>query len=219
MKFEKVTLEKTKFFTTDGTDIWYVRSVKTMTAIRMENTSTGELEDVIAGDDSRFEPCRVVIDKPAERKKAMTKTAPTASQTKLTSGGSKKSGSKSKSKYKGVCPTRPMKDGTFKWRAQFWDGKKNKLIGLGQFDTEELAAAAYADYKGDKAEAQRLRGLALQADADMAEQAENNPDRPPKKTKRKMAWECQHCKLSFQSKPTSCPGCNSASFKEVPDDE
>ena len=193
MKFEKVTLEKTKFFTTDGTDIWYVRSVKTMTAIRMENTSTGELEDVIAGDDSRFEPCRVVIDKPAVERR-----------------GSKKSGSKSKSKYKGVCPTRPMKDGTFKWRVQFWDSKKNKLIGLGQFENEELAAAAYADYKGDKAEAQRLRGL--------AKQVENNPDKSAKKTKRKMAWECQHCKLSFQSKPVSCPGCKSASFKEVPDE-
>ena len=64
-------------------------------------------------------------------------------------------------------------------------------------------AAAYQERAGDKAEAARLRDL-----ADMT------IDESRKKTGK--VYRCKHCKLEFQEKPESCPGCNSAAFDEIP---
>jgi len=108
-----------------------------------------------------------------------------------------------KSKYKGVT-----KRGR-KWSAQFYENKK--LEHLGTFDSEELAAAAYAERAGNKNEAQRLREIALNGG--------NNTEQKTKKRSLIKAWQCRHCKLTFKDKPVSCPGCRSASFDEVTETE
>jgi len=105
------------------------------------------------------------------------------------------------SKYIDVYPSVKRKDGTFKWRAQGWDKSAgNKFLGV--FDSEELAAAAVADFKGDVGEAQRLRNL-----HDMIAKKEDS-----NKTKKEIYYECDHCRMEYQSRPKSCPGCRGASF-------
>jgi len=131
---------------------------------------------------------------------------------------------KKASKFKGVSRDGPRKDGSRKWRAQYWDGKKQKPVSLGMFETELLAAAAYQDHDGNKAEAARLRSLdsgqsgRSQQKADIAEQADNNPDR--EKVKIVTIYICSHCNTEWNSKPDRCPHCDSASFKakKVPAD-
>lgn len=121
------------------------------------------------------------------------------------------------SKYKGVTKGPIRKNGKWKYRAHFWDGRKN--ISLGMFDDDLLAAAAVADRKGDKAEAARLRAMAGQSAADMDEQAENNPDRP-EKVKMVTIYICSHCNTEWKSRPDRCPHCDGATFKtkKVPAD-
>ena len=145
------------------------------------------------------------------------------------------------SKYKGVSRDNPRKDGSRKWRAQYWDGVKKKPVSLGMFERELLAAAAYQDHEGNKAKAAEYRRLDKQqrkqashdkqrrgADdkqqqADMAEQAENNPDREKVKSKKvkgkKYAYKCNNpaCGLEWQTKPSYCPGagCYGTSFKKI----
>jgi len=205
MKITEETIQKSRFFSTGESDIWYVTGVQETTVVRLQNTMTGELEDVIAGDNSRFEPVNVTIAKP-------TKSGKGGKSGKAGKGPRAGGGT---SKYKGVCLGRPKKDGSPRWRAQVW--KDGRLKSLGTFPTELEAAAAVAKAIGDTKEYLRLQGLAKQGRADMAEQAENNPDRPKSKRKEK-AWMCTRCHLTFKTKPTSCPGCRSASFREVDDE-
>lgn len=122
------------------------------------------------------------------------------------------------SQYKGVSLPKPKKDGKQKFRVQFWKGKLKKNIPLGLFDSELEGAAVYQDHVGNKVEAARLRALDEQRQADMAEQAENNQDRPPakKRKKTKMIYVCKQCGLEWQSKPKECPHCGNDDFREVP---
>jgi len=120
------------------------------------------------------------------------------------------------SQYKGVSQGRTKKDGTIIYRASGRAGKKT--IFLGSFSSEPQAAAAVADFKGDKDEAARLLDLAKQQQADMAEQRENNPDRPPaKKRKGKTVLEyvCLRCGSKWDFKPKHCIGCQGVDFREV----
>jgi len=113
-----------------------------------------------------------------------------------------------KNKYKGVQPLRPLKDGTQRWRARVWDGRKKTNVTIGDFDTPELASNAYKNYKADKIKKD------AQTKADMQEQAENNPDRPGTKMK---VWICTHCKLEhkYPTQPTRCARCDGATFKDT----
>ena len=121
-----------------------------------------------------------------------------------------------KSKYKGVSPMKPLKSGKIKYQAFCWDGKKKKCVTIGTYDTELMAAAAYQDHVGNKAEARKLRDQARQQ-ADMAEQAENNRDRPPTKKKGKKIWVCKRCGLEYRTDPTKhgCIKCQHKDFREV----
>jgi len=66
---------------------------------------------------------------------------------------SSRRGPRAKSKYKGVSPAKTPG----KFRVQFWDKVTNTNIGLGTFDSELLAAAAYEERAGNHKEAKRLR--------------------------------------------------------------
>jgi len=130
---------------------------------------------------------------------------------------------KKASQYKGVSLCKMRKNGTQKWRVQYYDPSVGKIKSLGAYDTELKAAAAYQDYVGDKAAAaeyRRLdaqqRGMARQQAADMAEQVENNPDKPTGK-KKDTYYVCDHCKLETLTRPTSCIQCRGASFSKKRD--
>ena len=136
---------------------------------------------------------------------------PTAVHTGLRT---RKSGS---SQYTGVTKLPPLRDGTIRWRAQWWEGKTVHVIG--RYDSELLAAAAVAEQRGDYGEARRLRDLAAVDAANEQEQRENNPDRPPK-PKRKEAggvWECRKCCRQHiaASRPAKCEICGSEALKKI----
>ena len=116
------------------------------------------------------------------------------------------------SQHKGVSLCKKRKNGTQKWRVQYYDPSTRRIKSLGAYYSEIEAAAVYQDHIGNEVEAARLRALDKQQTADMAEQKENNPDRV-KADKMVMVWVCSHCRIEWKSKPDSCPNCNSASFK------
>ena len=116
------------------------------------------------------------------------------------------------SQHKGVSLCKKRKNGTQKWRVQYYDPSTRRIKSLGAYYSEIEAAAVYQDHIGNEVEAARLRALDKQQTADMAEQKENNPDRV-KADKMVMVWVCSRCRIEWKSKPDSCPNCNSASFK------
>jgi hypothetical protein len=89
-------------------------------------------------------------------------------------------------KFKSVYRGQDYRDGRPCYTVKISEKGTKQPRYLGSFDNIYLAAARVAEYHGDEAEADRLRKLAelypttltKQQMADMAEQAENNPDRP-----------------------------------------
>ena len=100
-------------------------------------------------------------------------------------------------RYKGVKAENPYKDGRPRYSANIHIPATKKIKYLGTFDSEEKAAAAYN-----------------QAAADMAEQAENNHDRPTRRRTKKTEWICNRCGTAYQSKGVCGCGCND--MREVP---
>jgi len=131
-----------KYWTTNGEDIWMMTERR---VFDFKNLETGDV--VTCGNsrevmDANLVPMTMPKVKPADKKRAEKKR-----------GGCLPAPIKAlKSIYKGVTHSRTPG----KWRAQFWDKKKNKNIYLGTFDSELLAAAAVEEHKGNKKEAIRL---------------------------------------------------------------
>jgi len=129
----------------------------------------------------------------------------------------KKASNRKTSQYKGVERLKPNKSGQVKYKASYWDGKNKKNIYLGTHDSDLLAAAAYQDNIGNEAGARDLRALAKQQKSDMAEQAENNQDRP-KDQKKMKKWRCKHCGLEVRhpKRPSiGCIRCNNSSYEQI----
>lgn len=179
-----------------------------------------ELSEPDPGEPPEREPLDPPDTKPVTRKYNKRKvTAVRAKKPKHVAGH--RGPLKKASQYKGVSLCKKRKNGTQKWRVQFCGN--GKIQSLGSYKTELEAAAVYQDHIGDKAEAKRLRSLdsprstgsdSRQRKADMAEQRENNPNKPGR-SKLKI-WICTHCKMDFKhpTRPLRCPNCDSASFKE-----
>jgi len=221
---KKKDLEETRFFTTDGTDIWCNVQVRhiSITQVILKNLET-VAECVCTVDDANepWLPVRMPNRMPKmSGKKRSPGPEPTAQVVKQKRKKRKRKdppvhiaghrGPRNQfSKFKGVTLGRLKKDGSVSYRANFWDGKKN--IHLGTYDDEFRAAAEVALHKGDTVEADRLMELSaagtLQAKA--VEQADNKPEMKE--------WLCTHCKLEMRhpTQPMRCIRCDSASFKEV----
>jgi len=125
---------------------------------------------------------------------------------------------KKMSQHKGISLCKKRKNGTQKWRVQYYDPSTRRVKSLGAYDSEIEAAAVYQDHIGNEVEAARLRALDKQQTADMAEQAENNPDRAntKKRKKKSSTWVCLRCGTGYQSKG-KC-GCGCYDMREVPAD-
>lgn len=124
------------------------------------------------------------------------------------------------SQYKGVYKGPNKADGRQTCQAGVWRDGKNK--NLGNYLIEEQAAAVAAEARGEKAEAKRLLEIAKQKERNIAEQQENNPDRPVGRRGSResptTAYQCSKCGDVYSTKPPSCPGCSGASFREVQTD-
>jgi len=138
------------YWTITGFDIWRLDEV---TTIKLKNLNTGEelkCETITDVREQKFHPVtmpKVNKKKAAAPKKEKAGKAKSAKKRKYKIAES----DKKKSKYKGVRRTGK------KFSGQYWDGKKKRLIHLGTFEAELLAASAVQEALGNKAEAKRLR--------------------------------------------------------------
>jgi len=135
-----------KYWTTNGEDIWM------MTERRVFDFKNLETGDVVTCGNSRevMDANLVPVAMPDIKTKKVSTETPAEIST--VSESPSRRGQRSKTRHKGVSPA--VTQGKF--RAQFWDKKKNKNIYLGTFDSELLAAAAVEEHKGNKKEAIRL---------------------------------------------------------------
>jgi len=223
------TIKQTRFYVGSDGKCYLIRDMRTVKVVSLVCTSDGSESDLLLGDDvcSQFTPAQatfepfiqtdslnqVAAEKPAAAPKTKAGKKLRGKHKKRAAGAEEpkhipglRGPRKKSSKYKGVSPAKLRQDGTHQWRAQHWEN--GKLISIGQFKSEELAAAALAEHEGNHAEAARLRALAGRQNSDMAKQAENNPDRARKVT----IWICNHCKTEWKSRPDRCPHCDGATF-------
>jgi len=143
----------------------------------------------------------------AKTKRKNTKKKPVKpKKPKLTRGqrNFKPTGSTKKNKrsygtneYEGVKKLEPYKDGRPRFSASIRIPGTKKMEYLGIFDSAKKASDARS-----------------KAAADMADQAENNQDRPPKRNNKKTVFVCMRCGTKYQSKGLCGCGCND--MREVP---
>ena len=155
------TIEKSRFFTTNGKDIWKVKTVDKITAVELTNCENDENEVCVIGEElaKRFHP--VIMPKvktaAAVTKKKKPGKKKTASNPASKSGRGVRAGKKESSQYLGVT----VKIGKIrKKRFYAQSNRAGKYTGLGVHDVEELAAAAVQEHLGNEEEATRLRMLA-----------------------------------------------------------
>ena len=221
-------LQETLFFTHDGSDIWKNCQVRTVRQVLLKNLDTGDECIALVGDDAFTAvkmpdikaPNTPKPEKPDTKPEQPVNNARKSHKSKSTS--KKKTSKRNTSQYKGVERLKPNKSGQVKFKVSWWDGKTKKNIYLGTYDSELIAAAAYQDYIGNEAEAAELRAKDKHFTADMAEQQENNPDRPLDGADRhnlkrsgKTYWVCKRCGLEYQNKGI-CAGCGNDDMREVP---
>jgi len=219
-------LQETLFFTHDGTDIWKNCQVRTVRQVLLKNLDTGDECIAVVGDDAFTAvkmpdikaPNTPRPQKPDTKPEQPVNNAHKSHKSKSTS--KKKTSNRNTSQYKGVERLKPNKSGQVKFKVSWWNAKTKKNIYLGTHDSELIAAAAFQDHIGNKAEVAKLRAQAKQQTAGMAEQQENNPDRPLDGADRhnlkrlgKTYWVCNCCGLEYQSKG-QCAGCGNFDMRK-----
>ena len=131
-----------QYWTITGYDIWRLEKRE---VFEFKNLNTGEkfrCDNVTEVKDAKLLPVTMPKPRPAEPKVI---DPPPEKPTE-------EKPAKKKSKYKGVVC---YPNGKF--YAQYWSSAARKIISLGTFDYELLAAAAVLEAKGDKEGARRLR--------------------------------------------------------------
>ena len=202
-------LAKTRFFTTDGTDIWKVRLVRTVKEVELANCESGDIgilrldgnqnKRFFEGDDpaERFFPVTMPKIKAIHPKRKYTrrKTINKGRVPKADAG--RVPCRKGTSSYMGVSINN--KATKKKFRAQVSRGGKYKY--LGSFVIEEEAAAAIQEFLGNHEEATRLRVLARQKSLGHVIDVTGMT-----------AWMCNNCGVGYDKKPEACSKCGRNSF-------
>jgi len=239
MGITEKTIKQARFFMREDGECYLLKAVRTVKSATLISTRDGSELDILLGDDicSQFEPAEASFEPFVQKQDAPARPADKPDKKRHVSGPHKKRVYKTNqpgkcrscvksSQFKGVKKSKkPYADGRDRFEVNYHNPETKKIEYIGCFDDEYLAAAAYQDRSGDKAEAQRLRNLAAETSgktnqqrADFKEQIENNPDRPPLQTKKKnreTVYICDRCKLEYQTRGT-CAHCgNSGLRKEV----
>jgi rubrerythrin len=219
-------IKQTRFFRRVDEKLYMVRSiehVKLVTLILCENGVESQLHlgDPVCSEFAPVQICTVRRRKAAAESSSNQVVAPGPSRVKPrkqkeSSGSADKTRGRGNNKFKGVKKEKHRyKDGRDKYSASYRNPETKKNEYLGTFDNEFLAAAAWFERDGNKAEAARLRDLVKEAE-------ELNPDKPldgaakhELKRTGKTIWICKRCGLEYQSKGT-CPGCGNDDMREVP---
>lgn len=209
---------KYRFYTTDGTDMWRVKKVSTFTLVELVNCETGGTASARVGEGSAGGFTAVKMPKIKKtgkrgrvsgtsgkkrgRKKRKTPVGGSG-QSNLASlrksGKGVRKGKSPTSKYRGVCIDKRAKLKRF--RAQII--RDGKYTNLGAYAVEEKAAAAVADFLGDKKEAERLRAIADKRDQAKADE-----------TLHRDKWMCHGCGASYDTRPRQCTHCGSGAFEK-----
>lgn len=224
------TIKQTNFYKGEDGELYLVTDICTVRLVTLINCAHVTESKLLLGDDicrtfvpvvPAFEPIvqdQVAAEKPEAvpgSKKVTGKHKKRKVETKVKHVAGLLGPKNQSSQYKGVKKSKkPYADGRDRFEVSFYNKQTQKLKYLGSFDNELLAAATYQERAGNKDEAKRLRSLTRQQKADMAEQAENNQDKPEPDAKKKVTiYVCSHCKLETKSKPIRCAQCDGASFK------
>lgn len=223
-------LTKTKFFTTNGTDIWKVRSASTFTLVELVNCETGGTASARVGERSAggFVPIKMpkVKAKASRPMTARRDASQRVGNKKKTPSASKTNArpQEQKAKKVGISETKTPVTRTTgsgipagsKPSSQYlgvravkrghyakWLAQVNrgKFVHLGTFNIEEEAAAAVQEHLGNEEEATRLRTMARQK---IQEKIEG--------TKGQTAWMCTKCGAGYEEKPKKCTHCGGGSF-------
>jgi hypothetical protein len=222
-------IEKHRFFTTDGTDMWMRTKVKTLTVVDLVNCETGEEGTLQLGEPSAIVFVPVIVPKVktegrgagdegrgargegpgtkgpgvrtgTKRGKYKTKTD-TIHETGRGVRRTRGAGKKATSKYMGVT-VRTNNKGGKRFVAQI--ARDGKYKALGSYKTEELAAAAVQDHLGKEEEAKKLRKL--------SEQKTDQQIRKLKEETEVTAFDCKACGAGYKYKPDVCGKCSGSSF-------
>ena len=203
-------LEKHKFYTTDGTDIWRLKKVTTFTLAELVNCETGGTASARVGAESAGGFTAVKMPVMANRKSRVANGKPKKTKGRSgrgTDGESQIAGRKSKrarnkmpsSKYRGVS-VKVNAAGENRYYARASMGR-GKYKSLGAYSIEEAAAAAVADFFGEKQEADRLRKIAERKENEKIDETEDMT-----------GFMCTGCGAGYDDKPDRCGHCNSYSF-------
>jgi len=147
-KKNKCAVPAPQYWSMTGHDIWQLNNP----VCELKNLITGEVMQLNVSIPVRFKPVIMPKIKKEQKKTAKKKKERKKSveKTKKDKGPTVKKRRKS-SKYRGVTSASKGK-----FRVQYWDPVLGKNVGLGTFDSELLAAAAYQKRKGNHKEATRL---------------------------------------------------------------
>ena len=204
-------LAKTKFFTTDGSDIWKTGVVKIVKEVELVNCVSGDIgvlrlegnqaKRFFEGDDParRFYP--VIMPKIERRspKRKYKRRKPKDAGCVPKAGTGRAPYNKGTSSYLGVSIDKKAKKRKF--RAQVSRG--GKYTYMGSFATEEEAAAAVQEFLGNSEEATRLRAIARQKTRDKINDVTGMT-----------AWMCTSCSAGYDKKPQACSHCGKSSFEK-----
>jgi hypothetical protein len=140
-----------QFWTRTGKEVFVLEEIMTY---RLKNYVTGEtilLENTSEISEKKFLPMIVANIKTGRKKKRPVQTGKKKIKKPKDSATKKSIINRTKNKYKGVRTFGPGKFG-----AQYYDKDKKKVIHIGTFKDELLAAAAVQQKLGNLEEARRL---------------------------------------------------------------
>ena len=225
-------IEQTRFFTTNGTDIWKVKDVSTFTLVELVNCETGGIASARVGERSAGGFVPVIMPKIKRQKSEIRGRKSEKKKEKPGEGApAKKSGKKNKAiavetgkpqvQYPSLrgdvrgcragmeaaskyigVTVKGIKGGRPRYYAQSRQDGKWKHLGIHNF--EEAAAAAVQEHLGNTEEAKRLRKL--------AERETDQKISQLKEEDKATAWDCTNCGAGYQYKPDKCGKCGGSSF-------
>jgi len=189
-------------FTTTGSDAWKVRAVRIEPQLELENLETGEKRTVGPGEEREFflvEMPKIPGGRNSQKPRAAKQRTKKEPEVRKGVAGSeaKRRGRRGTSRYFGISFI--PKNG--RWRAQIkrsddnWDG--------GQFEFEELAAAAVHSHLGNDNQAHKLRLIAIEKYGPEAVSDDEG------------VWLCHGCAEEYRAakNPDRCEKCGSGTFE------
>jgi len=201
------TIRQTRFYRGIDNNFYLVSDVQSVKLVTLLACSDCKKSQLLLGEEvcEQFVPVEASFKRFIESQLIPVPAAAITQKSEKQTGRRKpattRGGKAPSSLFKGVEKLKiGYSDGRSKFRATFRNPETKKQEVLGHFDNEYLAAAKYQERAGNLTEARRLY--------DLAEQANNNPDRTKPVKKEKITWVCKRCGSEYQSKGTCGCGCD-----------